>query len=718
MNMNARPAPATAAGSGTAGIPSGAEDSIDLMALFRTLWREKLVILACMLITMVFAGLYAYRLATPLYSASSVVMLDSRQSTAEIGLSSILGSLSTDSSAVLTEVQVLRGRTLMGRVVDALDLMADPEFNAALNPPGIVARLKAGFGLGRSDGSSLAPEELAARQHDAVISSLLGQIAIQNLTGSLAFNIGVTSTSPAKAAKIADTIARLYIDDQMRVRFEATETAINWLTTQSAELKAAFEKAEAAVRDYRASTEVISPETVAAMDRQLKETRRRIEQMAQQSAESIARLAAIEAADTPLAKALAAGDDTLTARAREIATGGEAAVQAFDAALVRFLTQLRQDVSRLQAQDITLKDAEAKLAADLENQSREMVQLEQLTRDAESSRLLYEQFQTQLKETLAQQGIQKPDSRILSPAVVPNMPSAPRKSLILVMALVLGAMIGTAIVLVREMTANRIRATQDLEALTGQAVFAQIPRIAQRSRKGVLDYLGQHPTSAPAEAIRNLRTSLLLSSVDKAPQVIMMTSSVPGEGKTTTTLALAQNMTAMGRKVLVMEGDVRLSPLREYFTEIEKGSPGIVEVISGEIALADAVHKVPGIGDILPESKASVNAADLFSSERFGRMLTEARKAYDFILVDTPPVLVVPDARVIAQNVDVVVFAVRWDSTSHEQVTNALHQLALVNIRVAGLVLTQVDPEGMRRYGYGDSYGAYASYGKSYYTSG
>lgn len=693
------------------------EDSIDLMALVRTLWREKLIILACMLITMVFAGIYAYRLATPLYSASSVVMLDSRQSTAEMGLSSILGSLSTDSSAVMTEVQVLRGRALMGRVVDELDLVADPEFNSALNPPSLIARLKGSLRSG-GGGVSLTPEEQAARRHDAVISALLGQVTIQNVPGSLAFNIGVTSVSSAKAAKIADTIARLYIDDQMRVRFEATETAINWLTTQSVELKAAFEKAEAAVRDYRASTEVISPETVAALDRQLKETRRRIEQMTLQGAEVSARFAAVEAADTPLAKALASGDDGLIARAREIATGGETAVQAFDAALVRFQTQLRQDVSRLQAQDATLKDAEAKLAANLETQSREMVQLEQLTRDSESSRLLYEQFQTQLKETLTQQGIQKPDSRILSPAVVPNVPSAPRKSLILAMALVLGAMIGTAIVLIREMTANRIRATQDLEALTGQVVFAQIPRIQQRSRKGVLDYLGKNPASAPAEAIRNLRTSLLLSSVDKAPQVIMMTSSVPGEGKTTTTLALAQNMTAMGRKVLVMEGDVRLSPLREYFSEIEKGSPGIVEVISGEVPLADAVHKVPGVGDILPESKASVNAADLFASERFGRMLAEARKSYDFILVDTPPVLVVPDARVIAQNVDVVVFAVRWDSTSHEQITNALHQLALVNIRVAGLVLTLVDPEGMRRYGYGDSYGAYASYGKNYYTSG
>ncbi len=692
---------------------SDSDDTIDLLALLRTLWRGKLVVLGAALFCMILGGVYAWRVAVPLYSANAVVMLDARENSG-MGLSAILGGLSTDSSTVNTEVQVLRGRTLIGRVVDELDLTTDPEFNGTLRPEGLGATLRRSIGLG-SEPVVLPPEEAAARERAAATSALLDQIAITNVPNSLVFQIAVTTESAAKSAQIADTIARLYIDDQMRVRFEATETAISWLSEQVIVLKKNIDESEAAVREFRATTNVVDLETLGALDRQLKETRRRIELQTQQAADLRLRLDRIEGAADPMAKALASGDEALIRLAGQPETD-EAAASQFETGLARVTALTRQDLARVEAQDVSLREAEQKLAADFESQSRDLVTLEQLVREAEANRLLYDQFQTQLKETLAQQGIQRPDSRILSQAVMPSAPSAPRKSLILAMSLVLGTMIGTGIVLLREMTVNRIRTPQDLEALTGRSVFAQVPKIDERSRRGVLGYLARNPASAAAEAIRNLRVSILLSSAEKTPQVIMITSSVPGEGKTTTTLALAQNMTTLGRKVLVIEGDVRLSPLSEYFDGIGKGKPGVAEVIEGKVPLAEAVQPIAGIGDLLSESKITINAADLFSSERFADLITQARGLYDLILIDTPPVLVVPDARIIAQQADVVIFAVHWDRTSADQIRAAMHQLELVNVTPAGFVLTLVDPLGMRRYGYGDNYGAYASYGKNYYT--
>ncbi|MBK6465662.1 MAG: CpsD/CapB family tyrosine-protein kinase [Rhodobacter sp.] len=226
------------------------------------------------------------------------------------------------------------------------------------------------------------------------------------------------------------------------------------------------------------------------------------------------------------------------------------------------------------------------------------------------------------------------------------------------------------------------------------------------------------PTSAMAEAVRNLRTGILLSSVDRSPRVIVITSALPGEGKTTTTLALAQNLTAMGRKVLVIEGDVRICSLGLYFDDLPADYPGVAAVINGDHGLAEAVVPIAGYGDLLFGRKVAVNAADLFSSQRFAALIEEARASYDIVLIDTPPVLVVPDARVIAQQADTVVFSVHWDSTSRTQIQEALHQLEMVNIRIAGISLNRVDPKGMRKYGYGGKhagYGGYASYGSKYY---
>ncbi|MFV2092511.1 MAG: polysaccharide biosynthesis tyrosine autokinase, partial [Hyphomicrobiales bacterium] len=316
----------------------------------------------------------------------------------------------------------------------------------------------------------------------------------------------------------------------------------------------------------------------------------------------------------------------------------------------------------------------------------------------------------------AQQGIQQADSRVLSRAVVPRVPSAPRKSMILALSALLGVMLGAGLVLIRELRKNTFRTARDLEQVTGYTVMGQVPLIPARSRKGSMAYLADKPSSAAAEAIRNLRTSILLSNVDNPPQIVVTASSLPGEGKTTLALALAQNMAGMGKKVLLVEGDIRRRVFGKYFDS--DNARGILSVLSGDATLKEAVLRDDRIGaDILVGEKSSVNAADLFSSNRFSGFLKDTRKHYDMIIIDTPPVLVVPDARVIGQFADAILFVVKWDSTSKSQVEEGLHMFETVRLRATGLVLSQIDPKGMKRYGYGEKYGAYSAYGKKYYTN-
>ncbi|MFC6639635.1 CpsD/CapB family tyrosine-protein kinase [Sulfitobacter sediminilitoris] len=236
-----------------------------------------------------------------------------------------------------------------------------------------------------------------------------------------------------------------------------------------------------------------------------------------------------------------------------------------------------------------------------------------------------------------------------------------------------------------------------------------MPAIPARRRKNVLKYFVDKPTSAAAEAIRNLRTSVLLSNIDNPPKVIMSTSSIPQEGKTTQSMALALNLTGLGKRVLLIEGDIRRRIFSQYF-ELPNTN-GLLSVLAGNLSLQDAVIRIDALGaDVLIGEKAKTIAADIFSSERFAMLLETAREQYDYIIIDTPPVLAVPDARIIGRHVDAIIYTVKWDSTSHRQVREGLKAFEDVNLRVSGLVLGQINARGMKRYGYGDSYGAYHAY--------
>lgn len=685
-------------------------DTVDLSALLRVLIRGKLWIALTGLLSIGAACLYLLFVAVPIYSATSVVVMESRESQVMgLDIESIIGGLSNDSSVVNTEVEVLRGRLLMGRVVDELKLGDDPEFNATLQPPTLVSRLKTGI-LG---GNEEIQSEMEIR--DGVVTALLDGVTVTNILQSLAFRIEVETTSAEKSARIADTIARLYIDDQVRVKFEAAKRAASWLSDEAAKLKAELEEGEEKIRAFQSDMSIASAEELAMLDRQLKDTRDRRAASQGEVAALEARQTTLAAAHEPKAQAGALGDPQIIDLAAATDRGDGTALAAFNARLGILRRQMAQDIVRLSGQTNSYAVAEQSLIDSINRGSQELTRLEQMLRESEASKLLYEHFQTRLKETIAQQGIQQPDSRLLSQAVRPLSPVAPRRGRILVMAGILGIALGSGLVLLRETSMRSIRNANDLEALSGHVVLGQIPVMPDRNRANLLPYLAKNPTSALAEAVRNVRTSILLSAVDKAPQVISLTSSVPGEGKTTLTLALAQNLTLMGKRVLVIEGDNRRRMFRDYL-RASKAS-GLVSVLLGEVALTDAVQPVPGLGDVLLGEKTNVNAADLFSSAAFARFLQQARELYDIVLIDTPPILVVPDARIIAQHVDSVVFIVRWDRTPEEQVRDALHMLETVNARISGMILSQVDPRGMRRYGYGDRYGAYAAYGTKYYTA-
>lgn len=692
---------------------SADEDVIDLGALFSTLWRGKWLIALGVLVALLIGGYYAYIAATPLYRSTAVVILETNQDQI-VDLQSVVGGLSGDTSEVNSEVEVLRARSLMRKVVDRLDLTRDPEFNVELQPESLKSQIKSLVGLG-APATVLSPEQEEQRIRDAVISKLLEAVTVRNVPLSLVFQVTVETESARKSALIADTIVDLYILNQIEVKFEATEQATLWLSERVAALQSKLEEAEAKASEFSAATELVSVEGLRALERQIKELRDRIATAQVNRSTQENRIEVMEEAGSRAEQADASNDPQLERFLPRVESDPEIA-EAFDTRFQIVLQRSRSDLARADQQLAALRASEAELSAQISRQNEDLITLQQLTREAEATRVLYEYFLSRLNETSAQQGIQQADSRILSDAVVPNQPSAPRKSLILAMSAILGLLLSAGLILLREMRNNSFRTARELEGTTGYTVLGQIPAMPAASRAKVLQYLSDKPTSAAAEAVRNLRTSLMLSNVDNPPKVVISTSSVPGEGKTTNSLALAQNLLGLGKRVLLVEGDIRRRTLHQYFKDMPE--KGIVSVLSGELALKDAIHRTQGFGaDILGGEKSSTNAADLFASDRFRALIEEAREAYDMVIIDTPPVLVVPDARIIADQADAIIFTVQWDKTSKTQVEESLRMFHNSGQRITGLVLSQISPKGMKRYGYGGTYGAYSGYGAKYYTN-
>lgn len=687
------------------------DDEIDLSSLFRTVWRGKLWIALCGLLALLLGGYYTYGMAVPVYTAKAAIALESRQEQV-MDIESVVTGLGGDQSTINTEVEVLRSRGLIEDLVFDMKLLEDPEFNTRLQPSPQLSLGRAVSFIRNSFSEPEAAVQISERAIlDATINQVLNSISVSNLRQSFVFEITATTEAPEKSAKMANRLSELYIQDQISVKFNKTEQATSWLSERVSGLQIELETAEAELKEFSTSTELVNAETLAALNRQLKDLRDRRMTLIEQAEATKTRLGVLEDAKQTGTKAFVevADDVALNQAFRRLEDGSVGAETAFDVRADALIARAKLEATRASSQLSAIEASIAEVNTRIDNQSEELVILEQLEREVEASRLLYQAFLSRLKETSIQQGIQQADSRILSRAVVPSVPSAPRASRILALSLILGLMAGAGAVLLREAAQNTFRTSEDLELKTGQSVIGQIPKIPSKHRRNVLEYISQKPNSVAAESVRNLRTSLLLANLDKHPKVIMSTSSVPGEGKTTQSITLAQNFAGLGAKVLLIEGDLRRRVLDEYFDHDPKH--GLLSVISGDITLEKAiVHDDTLKADILYGEQLAINAADLFSSTTFAEFIDGLREHYDHIIIDTPPVLAVPDARIIGQLVDAVIYTVQWDSTPYRQVIDGLKSLGRVNVRVSGLVLSQIDDNKMKRYGYGDSQGDYSSY--------
>lgn len=302
---------------------SGDAGVIDLRAMLHTLWRGRFIIFAITTVAVLLGGYYAYAVATPLYRSEVVVMLNNRDQQV-VNLDSVVGGLGRDSSVVNTEVEVLRSRDLLGKLVDSQDLISDPEFNGSLNPPSAVAqakaKVKALLGMA-APASDVVSDDAARLTRQSVIDALRRAVSVRNVPDSLVFQVTVESEDSRKATRLADALVEMYIENQLEVKFEATEQAASWLSERVSELQIELEAAETRAQEFSTSIDLVSPEGLEAAERQLKDLRDRTAdtQIRLQAAQE--RLAALEGAQTPQAQVEASNDARLRTMLPDLGPG-------------------------------------------------------------------------------------------------------------------------------------------------------------------------------------------------------------------------------------------------------------------------------------------------------------------------------------------------------------------------------------------------------------
>ncbi len=729
-------------------------EMIDLRALALVLLRRKWIIINTVLFCSVIAVLILFQL-TPRFTASAMLAMETRQNQV-VDVQAVMSGLGTDVAALKTEIDVLRSRRLVGKAVDQLGLTRDPEFNDALNTEkSLLSYLNPinwiPDGLKRSifGGEPELPADVkATRERALVIDAVVGRLSVSNPPRSYTITVGFESSSPDKAARIANGIADLYLTDQLEAKFEATQRANEWLNERIFDLRENVRTSEVQAQQFReenrliqtASAGLVSDQQLAQVNSRLIDARTdlarteaRFSQISDISQADVTDYAGLsEVLDSPLIQRLREQQSEVLRSRAELATrygpkhprmiNVEAELSDIDnnikIEIRKVVNGIQNEVDVARARVVALEQNLEQLTVENVALNRAQVQLRELEREAEANRVLLETFLARFKETTNQQDIQQADARIISRADAPIFPSFPNKRLILALVVVASAGLGVGLAFLLEVLDNGYRTLEQIKQDLGLRGVGIIPMLMSNKLQGtsVEDYLLEKPSSSFAEAHRNVHASLLYSGPrQNTPQVVMATSSVPSEGKSTFSLCYARLMAKSGMKVLLVEADLRRPVVRARLM-LDDSQADLVSVLDGTEMGGQQLHKDDASGLHILSGKGHPDPQKLFASEKFAGLMAWARENYDLIVLDTPPVLAVSDSVVLSHHVDAVLYVVQWEVTPKKSVETGINQLREAGAPVAGVVVTQVNIKRHETYGYGDQ-GYYYGTNSGYYAN-
>ncbi len=725
-------------------------NALSLSDYFHTLWLKIQLLVNVTAFILFLAVLVIYQLS-PRYTAATQLLVGINAAKV-VDIEQVLTGSLTGDSAVIGEMEVIKSREIIRKVNESLKLDQYPEFNSALVPPGFFADLNplhllpdnwlVALGLKSIDTST---EE---EQHEAlqisIINKILSKLTVTQIKRSQVINIAFESKDPKLAAKIVNAIADKYIIGQLQAKFDATKKAADWLNDQLGVLKKKVEASEQAVESYRKSHNLVAvSKEVGLSQQQLSEVNSQLILARVQRAEAEAKYQQVEDISRS-GRNFDSVADVLNSSLISSLRGQESEVQRkYSEMLVEFgarhpkMIQMRAELDDIESK---VRAEVKKIAAGLHNtldvararessllaslkqleskasgNNQDEVELRALEREATANKTLFENFLGRFKETASTQGIEQADARVISFAEIPTEATFPKKNLLLLISFIGAVFVAISLIFIIDQINPGVRTPEQVHDFFNMSTMGIIP-MHQETKIEPHDYVIEKPLSGLAEAINTLRLSLSLLNPDAAVKSILITSSLPGEGKSTLSAMLARLSASAGQRSVIVEADIRRPAITKTFG-LDKESLGLTDLLSNpDLKLADVLLKDPKTNMmILSRGNAGyVNALDLFASKRMRSIMQELREQFDLVVVDSAPIMAVPDSRILQGLVDKTIYVLKWDSTPKKVVRNGLHLLMKDgNSNIAGVVLQQIN---LKQYGHFGDYSYHYGRYKSYYS--
>ncbi|HEX2256423.1 MAG TPA: polysaccharide biosynthesis tyrosine autokinase, partial [Afifellaceae bacterium] len=680
---------------------------LDLLRRYRLLFT--LIILAC-----VTAGL-ALALSMPQrYVASALVLVEGRPQRV-IDIAPVLDTGPPNPLAIeadmASEREIILSKKVLFPVFNALGIAADPDY--APKEPGLLARLLP---------MNPTPADPALEQA-RIYERFAKNVDAMNVGPSRAIEITYQAESRARAVEVVNAIAERYATLSADERAQASEKALQALLERVDGLRTDVAAAEAAVERYRAQENLSTRSGADISEQRMIDLNTRLVAAQGQVSNVAAQLRAARGAGTdsdaaaavlasPVVQQLRVQEATLEARAADLATTlgpahpGRARTAAalaetranLAAETRKIIIQLESQLAAAQAEEAAVRNLIAEVEGEVAAKDTAEVRLRELTREAEAKRSLYEQFLSRIEEVSQQIGLQTSYASVISPAFTA------RRSLDQVIpvlgAMVIGTVLAFGAVLLRAAMARGYESFSDLEPAIAARLLAMLPAVGRRALGPSFNQTRE--ANAYLEAVQGLRA--FFRSNEPQPSVIMFASSVPEEGKTTGALTFARLSAFAGQKVLLLEADLRRPRLGSM---LGSSGPGLSEVLGDGVAWREAVRTEKDSGlDIIMAGTPAESFPHLLESGEIEALLSEFRRIYDLVVIDTPPVLAVADARVLAPLADFVIFLVRWSSTPRRSARLGLELLGKATSAPIGVVLSHVTRRPEAQYGYQRAYSA------------
>lgn len=728
--------------------PEAEANKLDLVEYWRSITKRKLAIFSFALVVALLAGVIVF-VITPVYRATTTVLIEANKNKV-VSIEDVYSGIGQSREYFQTQVEIIKSREVAIRTIETLKLWDYSEFDPRKKEKSFWQELQEKLGMSEV---VEAKEWTSAALANAVYGKFNKQLIVEPVRLSQLAKISFESNSPALAALVANTIASNYIESDLDARYKMTKQASGWLQERLSSLKSKLDESERNLQSYREKAGIVDVKSTTQSG-----AGKQIEEVTQRLVETRLRRAEAENAFNQIKSVGKNGDysslpavvrngnvsDSLKAQAEAERTMSEVAQRyGFEhpkyVAAEATLKSARENVKR-QVESVVgsvTREYEVALGTEralegtlnaargsIQTLNRKEFELGVLEREVDSNRQIYNMFMTRAKETNVSGDLQSAVARVVDAAVVPSKPVKPQKPQIIGIAFLLGVFVGVLVSLLLDRLDNTIKTTEDVEAKLKAPLLTTLPLLD----KGDTDRISSarlfldNPKAIYSEAIRTARTGVLLSAIDVPNRILLVTSSLPGEGKTTFSinLALAHSQT---KRTLLIDADMRRPAITKGL-DLEAGAKGLSELVAGTAMLDDCLQTVPGSNlSVLGSGRIPPNPLELLLSQKFKATLDELAAIYEIIVIDSPPVELVSDALVISAHATGVIYAVKAADTPYPLARKGLQRIRRAEGEIMGVVLNRFDFKqaekyygeysGYGKYGYG-KYGSRAGYGEAY----